>query len=341
MRQKSQIGDLDAVADSELGRNTDTLHPLRVLVVTNFQPDAAAPQRGRWVLDQVEGIRRHGIEVEVFSFAVGKKHYGPATREIRARLKRRKYDLVHAHYGLAGWCARLAGASPLVVTFHGTDVRHRIVGPMSRRLARHIHLVAGVSQALFEPENGRPGLPRVPGASAVLPCGPDLARFRPLPQREARQALGLDPENRFLFFPANPGRPEKRADRARQLATACGTELWTGGGIEPEKMPFWLNAANAVLITSENEGFGLAGLEGLACNVPVLSTPVGIAPFALAGIEGCLAEPFEVDRWAAAARPHLERDESRIEGSARAAQFASDRMADRVVHAYGEILGEI
>ena len=40
----------------------------------------------------------------------------------------------------------------------------------------------------------------------------------------------------------------------------------------------WVNAANAVLITSDNEGFGLAAVEALACDVPVLSTPVGIAP---------------------------------------------------------------
>jgi hypothetical protein len=35
---------------------------MRVLVVTNFVPDAAAPQRGRWVRDQVEEIRRLGVE---------------------------------------------------------------------------------------------------------------------------------------------------------------------------------------------------------------------------------------------------------------------------------------
>ncbi len=52
---------------------------MRVLVVTNFLPDDAAPQRGRWVRDQVEQIRRRGVEVELFGFPPGSRHYLPAT----------------------------------------------------------------------------------------------------------------------------------------------------------------------------------------------------------------------------------------------------------------------
>src|SRR3954470_8866447 len=141
---------------------------MRVLVVTNLVPDRATPQRGRWVRDQVIEIRARGIEVEEFGFPRGRSHYLPATRRLRPLLRRQRFDLVHAHYGLAGWVARLAGARPLLVTFHGTDVRHWLVGPLSRRLAWRADLVAAVSRALFAPEAGRPGLPLVPG-SAVLP----------------------------------------------------------------------------------------------------------------------------------------------------------------------------
>jgi glycosyltransferase involved in cell wall biosynthesis len=306
---------------------------VRVLVVTNFMPDESAPQRGQWVRDQVEATRRRGIEVDVFEFRRGRREYLPATRRLRSLLRRQRFDLVHAHYGLAGWVARLAGARPLIVTFHGTDVRHHLVGHLSRRLAWRIDLVAAVSRALFEAEDGRPGLPPVPG-TAVLPCGPDLERFAPLPRAEARSALGLDPERRFLFFPANPSRPEKRHDRAAELAAACDAELLSGGSIEPERMPLWINAANAVLVTSEYEGFGMATVEALACEVPVLSTPVGIAPYALAGIAGCLSAPFAVESWAALARRHLEADDPRVGGTSRAQTLSAARMADRVIEAY-------
>lgn len=310
-----------------------TLPPVRVLVVTNFMPDSSAPQRGRWVRDQVDELRRHGVEVDLFTFPPGRREYLPATRRLRSLLRRQRFDLVHAHYGLAGWVARLAGASPLIVTFHGTDVRHHLVGHLSRRLAWRIDLVAGVSRALFEPEDDRPGLPDVPG-SAVLPCGPDLARFEPRPRAEARRALGLDPDDSYLFFPANPGRHEKRHDRAAAVAAACGANLLTGGSIEPERMPLWLNAANAVLVTSDYEGFGMAAIEALACDVPVLSTPVGISPYALGGIDGCLCAPFDPEAWAGVARRHLETEDPRVAGTARAQTLSAARMAERVIEAY-------
>jgi glycosyltransferase involved in cell wall biosynthesis len=312
---------------------------VRVLVVTNFVPDAATPQRGRWVRDQVEEVRRQGIDVEVFDFPPGRGEYLPATRRLRRLLRRERFDLIHAHYGLPGWCARLAGARPLVVSFHGTDVRHALVGALSRRLAWRVDLVAAVSRTLFGHEDGRPGLPPVPG-SAILPCGPDLGRFRPLARDEARRRLGLDPDRPCLFFPANPSRPEKRHDRAAELAEACGAELLTGGSIDPEEMPLWINAANAVLITSDYEGFGLACLEALACDVPVLSTPVGIAPYALSGVRDTLCAPFDLDLWATAARPLLESPDPRVEGVARAASLSAARMAERTIVAYRDVLGE-
>jgi glycosyltransferase involved in cell wall biosynthesis len=310
---------------------------VRVLIVTNFTPDASTPQRGRWVRDQAEEMRRLGIDVELLGFPRGKQHYLPATLRLRRLLRRERFDLVHAHYGLVGWCARLAGARPLVVSFHGTDVRHPIVGSMSRRLARRVDLVAAVSRALFATENDRPGLPAIPGA-AVLPCGPDLGRFRPLERTEARHRLGLDPEGRYLLFPADPARPEKRYDHAVELAAACDAKLLTGGSIDPDEMPLWVNAASAVLVTSDYEGFGLACVEALACDVPVLSTPVGIAPYALAGVAGALCAPFGLDAWVAAGRVLLDSPDPRVDGAARASSLSAARMAERTIVAYRAVL---
>ena len=177
--------------------------------------------------------------------------------------------------------AQLAGAAPLIVTFHGTDVRHHLVGHLSRRLAWRLDLVAGVSRALFEPEDGRPGLPAVPG-SAVLPCGPDLRALRADAAGARRGASWASTPRRATS--SSP--PTRRGRRSATTAPprsrrACGADLLTGGSIEPEQMPLWLNAANAVLVTSDYEGFGMAAVEALACEVPVLSTDVGIAPYAL------------------------------------------------------------
>ena len=124
----------------------------------------------------------------------------------------------------------------------------------------------------------------------------DLDRFRPIPRAQALARLGLDAgQPPFVLFAADPERPEKRYDRARALARAAGVELRTLGGIAPELVPCWVNAANAVLVPSEREGFGLAVLEALACDVPVLATPVGVHPQALRGVRGALCAPFELE----------------------------------------------
>ena len=183
------------------------------------------------------------------------------------------------------------GTTPLIVTFHGTDVHWRVVGAYPRRLAWRIDLVAGGLAGAVR-ARGRAARPaaRSP-APPSSPAARTSAASSRCPRAEARRELGLDPDGRYLFFPANPARPEKRHDRAAEVAAACGAELLTGGSIEPERMPLWLNAANAVLVTSDYEGFGMAAVEALACDVPVLSTPVGIAPYALRGIDGLPLRP--------------------------------------------------
>jgi len=312
---------------------------MRVLIVTNLYPTEEQPRLGRFVRDQVEALRAGGTEVELFTFPLGAREYLPASRRLRRFLRDASFDVVHAHYGLCGWVASLAGASPLVVTFHGTDIRHRVVGPSSRMLARRIDLVAGASRSAFEREGGRRGLPESRQPVAVLPCGIDMNRFRPLPRAEARKELGLAPDGRYLLFPANPDRPVKRHDRALQVAELGGAELLVTREVAPEEMPLWVNASSGVLVTSDSEGFGLAILEALACGVPVASTPVGVAPFVAAGLSECLVEPFEPHRWATWARRHLGADDPRVDARGRAEIFSAELMAERVRVAYEEVAG--
>ncbi len=173
----------------------------------------------------------------------------------------------------------------------------------------------------------------------MLPCGVATDRFLPLPRQEARTALGLAPDGRYLLFPADPLRPEKRHDRALAVAGRAGAELLALGHVHPDEVPLWVNAANAVLVPSEREGFGLAVLEALACDVPVAATPTGIHPAALAGIAGTLCAPFDVDIWSAAVAPHLDAPDPRVAGRARARDYGADRMAERVLATWRELVG--
>jgi teichuronic acid biosynthesis glycosyltransferase TuaC len=168
----------------------------------------------------------------------------------------------------------------------------------------------------------------------VLPIGVDLRRFGPSERADARGRLGLPADGRLLLFPADPARPEKRADRARELAAAAGARLLTLGAVAAEAVPDWVNAADVVIVPSEREGFGLAVLEALACDVPVLATPVGVHPEALEGVEGALCAAWDLDRWLAAVQAAPER----IAGRERASRWSADAMAERVLAAWRSLV---
>jgi glycosyltransferase involved in cell wall biosynthesis len=305
---------------------------VRALIVTNLYPSAERPAGGPFVRDQVEALRRRGdVEIELFTFPVGMRGYAEAALALRRRYRGERFDVVHAHFGLCAWPALAAGAGPVVVTLHGNDLFHPRSNRITRAALPFVALPAAVSREFSR---------LVPGVGhtrevAVLPMGIDLERFRPIPRAEARARLGLDPESPYLLFPHDPSRPLKRHDRA--VAAAGDVPLLTLGGVDPAEVPYWINAANAVLVPSQAEGFGLAVIEATACGVPAFGTPVGIHPVALDGIEGALCAPFDAQRWREALRPHLEHPDPRVDGRARAELFGADRMAARVVAAWHEV----
>jgi teichuronic acid biosynthesis glycosyltransferase TuaC len=309
---------------------------LRTLVLSNMLPDAEHPERGRFVRDQVAALRKlEGLSVELYEFAPGAATLTRAARDLRKRYRGERFDVVHAHFGLTAWSALTVSARGRALTVHGTDVCHPRTRLATRAVLPTVGLLAAVSEALVEEIPGR----RARERAQVLPCGVDMERFRPLPRARARAELSLDPYRPYVLFPADPARPEKRYDRAATLAEAVGAQLLALGGVDPQRVPLYVNASNAVLVPSEREGFGLAVLEALACGVPVLATPVGIHPEALAGLRGTLCAPFELSSWRAALEPHLRASDPRVDGRASAERFSTREMAARVAGAWRASLG--
>lgn len=307
---------------------------MRALIVTNMWPSPARPALGSFVRDQVDALRRIGgedLELEVFDFPPG--GYLAAARSLRRLPRARPFDVVHAHFGLTAWPALAAPARRRAVTLHGTDVRHPRSGVLTRLVLPRLDLVGAASDGLAAE------LPRRQRERAVvLPCGVATDRFRPIEQEHARAALGLQAGVPLLLFPADPTRPGKRHDRAAALAQAVGAELLTLGDVPPERVPLWINAADAVVVPFEREGFGLAVLEALACDVPVLATPTGIHAQALEGIDGTLCAPWDPARWSAVTRDLLTRRGTRIAGRERAELWGADAMARRVLDAWHALL---
>ena len=63
-------------------------------------------------------------------------------------------------------------------------------------------------------------------------------------------------------------------------------ELLVGWGIEHREIPLYLNACDALVFTSLQEGSPNAVKEALACNLPVISTDVGDVAEIVQGIAG-------------------------------------------------------
>src|SRR3954451_9544767 len=263
-------------------------------------PSRERPWLGPFVRDQVEAFRRRaGLDVEVFAFPPGARALARASLTLRARYRGRRFDIVHAHFGLTAWPALLARLGPVVVTLHGNDLLVRRSYVVTRAALPFTALTAAVSREFSA---------NLPGAGtkrrgAVLPVGIDLGRLRPIPRAEARARLGLDPAGPYLLFPHDPSRPLKRHDRA--LEAAGDVPLLTLGGVPPDEVPYWINAANAVLVPSAKEAFGLSVIEALACGVPALATPAGIHPVALGGVAGAYCAPWDRDAWRTALAPVL------------------------------------
>jgi teichuronic acid biosynthesis glycosyltransferase TuaC len=89
---------------------------LRALVLSNMLPDAAHPERGRFVRDQVAALRQlDGLEIELHELAPGARSLATAAIELPRRYGARglpsrrraepRFDVVHAHFGLTAWPA--------------------------------------------------------------------------------------------------------------------------------------------------------------------------------------------------------------------------------------------
>jgi len=132
---------------------------------------------------------------------------------------------------------------------------------------------------------------RVPRAK-VIPCGIDLDRFRPMPQEEARRLAGLPSGKKLVLWAGEYQRPEKRFDIAERAFAILAAhdpslELVLLSGKPHSLVPIYMNACDVLLLASDAEGSPMVVKEAMACNLPIVATPVGDVPQVIGGTEGC------------------------------------------------------
>jgi teichuronic acid biosynthesis glycosyltransferase TuaC len=269
---------------------------MRVLMITSVWPTADHPERAPFVVRQVKFLRRRGVTVDVLHVD-GRRNpanYFNRWREVRRRLAAHPYDVVHAQWGQAALVALPSGL-PLVITFRGSDLegivtadgrygwQSAVLTSLSRIAGRSADQIIVVSEQLRRHFPGR--------ACHVIPSGVDVSVFAPAPQLEARARLGLSPTRKYVLFAASPDRPVKRYPLAvrtvAHLQEEFDLELLVAANVPPTVMPLYMNACDALLLTSFHEGSPDVVKEALACNLPVVSVDVGDVRARVGAIDGC------------------------------------------------------
>lgn len=181
------------------------------------------------------------------------------------------YDVVHAHFGLTAPFALAQPRRPVVTSLWGWDLNGEY-GWLSKRCARLSDAVLVRNEEMAE---------KVDCPAHVIERGVDLDMFAPTDKREAQQAAGWDPEAFHVLFPYSPSREKKNYPLAEAVVAEVDGEFDRPVEIhavynEPHgDVPVYMNAADALLMTSESEGSPNTVKEALACDLPVVATDVG------------------------------------------------------------------
>ena len=280
-----------------------------------------------------ERVRFH--EVEMMSYPLFE--HQPYTLALATKMAKvaetENLDLLHVHYAIPhSISAILARESlkpnrrlPVITTLHGTDItlvgadrsylpitRYGIV--QSDGVTAISHYLKNATKEIFQFDD-----------ITVIPnfvCASDYHRY---PVDELRKTLA--PNGEPLLVHVSNFRPVKRPVDcveifARVLKKVTNVRLvMVGDGSERmsvehraqclgihEKCSFvgkqpnivdYLSASDVLLLPSEQESFGLAALEAMACEVPVIASRVGGIPEVVTdGETGFLSEVGDIEKMA-------------------------------------------
>lgn len=321
---------------------------MKVLVVTNMYPSEQHPHAGSFVRSQMDSIRRKGVDIEVVN--INEKR--GVLKFFRGwwKLFKRSFDpgidLLHAHYGFSGVISVLQWKLPVVISFCGGDV---LGNPDERgRLKPEYLLLLPVSwllsllvpAAIVKSAEMKQKLPAGKNLH-IIPNGVDLELFKPMNTRTARRRLNLDPDKNYILFPANPRWARKCfpvAEAAvRMLQQRYSVELLPVHSGSPDMVPVYMNACDAMVLTSYWEGSPNVIKEAMACNLPIVSVDVGDVAEIISGTVNC----YLAARTPAAIAACLEKiliAGSRTNGRERIQHLEIGAVADRVISIYRNTL---
>ncbi len=224
---------------------------------------------------------------------------------VRRLIRKDAIDLVYANSARTFvWGTLAAALTGRPILWHHHNL---LADEKTLSLLRLIGRFPAVRRIICVSEAAAQQFPALAAKAVVIPNGVDTEKFRPVPawRAEIREALGIPgdapvvgivgdfialkgqhllleaaqqlPHGVHTVLVGDP-RPGDTASVAygQRLREMAGSNVHFLG--RREDLPAVLNALDMLVIASERETGPLVLLEGLACSVPALSTPVGRAP---------------------------------------------------------------
>lgn len=282
----------------------------------------------------IENVFYHEVSVADYPLF----EYAPYETALTSKLvdvaRYEKLDLVHVHYAIphasVAYMARKIMESqgqklPFITTLHGTDItlvgKNESYSPVVTFAIDQSDAVTSVSKSLKEDTYKNF---RICKQIDVIPNFIDLSRFTK--QRKDHFKVAIAPNNEKLIIHASNFRPVKRVSDVIKIFNIINKKipsklLLIGDGPDRNKcekesretpagehirflgkmdmVEEILSVGDLFILPSETESFGLAALEAMACQVPVISTNTGGLPeLNVNGVTGFMSEVGDIEAMA-------------------------------------------
>jgi N-acetyl-alpha-D-glucosaminyl L-malate synthase BshA len=326
------------------------------------------------------GLSFHRVETPSYPLFREPQYVLSLANKIVQVAREEQLHVVHAHYAIphatAAYLARQilassrgGGVPRVITTLHGTDItllgNDRSYSETVAFCIQQSDGVTAVSNSLKQDTIGELGITR---DIRVIPNFLDCATNRRKEDPELRARFA--PRNQKLLVHVSNFRPVKRAKAvieifarvrkevpARLLMVGDGPDLHDAVclaralsaaedveflGEQDQVVPI-LSSSDVFVLPSSQESFGLAALEAMSCEVPIVASRVGGLPELVDdGLSGFLHAPDDLDGMARSAVRLLTDTDLHHRAAAAARRAAQDRYCDsKIVPAYEAYYAEI
>lgn len=292
-----------------------------------------------------ENIFYHEVSVSSYPLFQYLPYESALASKIVDVVSHEKLDLLHVHYAIphasAAFLAKQILKSkgihvPFITTLHGTDITLVGKDPSFEPVVTFsINASDGVTAVSESLKNDTYNEFDIQNEIAVIPNFIDLDRFKKLPKDHFK--IAICPNGEKLLMHTSNFRKVKRIEDVVKVFHLVNQRipsklLLVGDGPERTSIEMLcrelgvqndvrflgkldvieevLSLADLFLLVSEKESFGLAALEAMACEVPIISSNAGGIPEVnIHGVTGYVSEIGDVEDMANNAVHILESDE--------------------------------